>query len=87
MIPMYSTTVLYDTLLVRLCHVDQVIKLLLTYSGDDGDYNDLYDALVTLMVTGADEALPMEPQHSRVLVSLCLHVCHPYVCYILNALV
>ena len=52
-----------------------MIKLLLTYSGDDGDYNDLYDALVTLMVTGADETLPMEPQQSRVLVSVCVCVC------------
>ena len=60
---------------------DQVIKLLLTYSGDDGDYNDLYDALVTLMVTGADETLPMEPQQSRVLVSFCVRGCmHVCVC-------
>ena len=55
----------------------QVIKLLLTYSESKGGYSDLYDALLTLMVTGVDDVSSTESLQSKILVSVCVHI---YVC-------
>ena len=53
----------------------QVIKLLLTYSESKGGYSDLYDALLTLMVTGVDDVSSTESLQSKILVSVCVHTC------------
>lgn len=55
----------------------QVIKLLLTYSESKGGYSDLYDALLTLMVTGVDDVSSTESLQSKILVSVCVYI---YVC-------
>ena len=63
-------------MLYLLCvYCVQVIKLLLTYSESEGGYGDLYDALLTLMVTGVDDVSSMGPLQSRILVSVCVHLC------------
>ena len=65
----------------------QVIKLLLTYSESKGGYSDLYDALLTLMVTGVDDVSSTESLQSKILVSVCVHICvcvHMYMCVICN---
>ena len=49
--------------------------MLLTYSESEGGYSDLYDALLTLMVTGVDDVSSTEPLQSKILVSACVCVC------------
>ena len=67
----------YFTVLMLYCI--QVIKLLLTYSESKGGYSDLYDALLTLMVTGVDDVSSTESLQSKILVSVCVHI-YTYVC-------